>query len=65
MIAKEKLAVANSKAKIAKLGEKKEREQKERLVQALVQKEVSVEQIAIIMKIGVKEVQKILKKKNS
>lgn len=65
LIAKEKLAVANSKAKIAKLGEKKEREQKERLVQALVQKEVSVEQIAIIMKIGVKEVQKILKKKNS
>ncbi|MFQ0973665.1 JAB domain-containing protein [Gilliamella sp. CG35] len=53
------------KAKIAKLAEKKEREQKERLVQALARKEVSVEQIAIIMEIGVKEVQKILKKKNS
>ena len=71
-IAKEKLAVANDKvkvaeekAKIAKLAEKKEREQKERLVQALARKEVSVEQIAIIMEIGVKEVQKILKKKNS
>lgn len=72
LIAKEKLAVANDKvkvaeekAKIAKLAEKKEREQKERLVQALARKEVSVEQIAIIMEIGVKEVQKILKKKNS
>ena len=70
LIAKEKLAVANDKvkvaeekAKIAKLAEKKEREQKERLVQALARKEVSVEQIAIIMEIDTKEVQKILRKK--
>ncbi|WP_081297407.1 JAB domain-containing protein [Gilliamella sp. wkB292] len=72
LIAKEKLAVANSKvktaeekAKIAKLAEKKERELKERLVQALAKKEVSVEQIAIIMEIDVKDVQKILKKKTA
>lgn len=71
-IDQEKLAVANSKvktakekAKIEKLTEKKEREQKERLVQALSQKEVSVEQIAIIMEIDVKDVQKILKKKTA
>lgn len=70
LIAKEKLAVANDKvkvaeekAKIAKLAEKKEREQKERLVQALARKEVSVEQIAIIMEIDTKDVQKILRKK--
>ncbi|RKS85278.1 DNA repair protein RadC [Orbus hercynius] len=69
-IAKEKLAVANDKvktaeekARTAKLVAKQEREQKERLVHALSQKDISIEQIATIMEIDAKEVQKILKKK--
>lgn len=72
-IAKEKLVVANNKVKVAeekvkipKLAEKKEREQKREQKRVISsspnKKEVSVEQIAIIMEIDIKDDQNILKK---
>lgn len=64
-IRKEEKAIARDKIKSEKDKTKAEREQKERLVLALVEKDIDVEQIAKIMEIEPKEVEKIIKKKTT
>nr|WP_279029444.1 JAB domain-containing protein [Snodgrassella alvi] len=64
-IARDAVKTAKDLAKAAKNETKKERQQKEALVLALWQKEVSIEQIAIIMDTPSKLVENIVNKKKS
>lgn len=60
-IAKEKLAVANDKIKAEKERREKAESEKKMLINALLQKDVSIENIAKILEITVKAVEKIIK----
>jgi len=64
-IARDVVKTAKDLAKAAKNETKKERQQKEALVLALWQKEVSIEQIAIIMDTTSRLVENIVNKKKN
>lgn len=61
-IAKEKLAVANDKIKAEKERREKAESEKKMLINALLQKDVSIENIAKILEITVKKVEKLVGK---
>ena len=63
LIAKEKLAVANDKIKAEKEKRKQAEQKITSAIHFLKEKEITTEQIATILEIDVKEVQKTLKNK--
>ncbi|MCX8583740.1 MULTISPECIES: hypothetical protein [unclassified Gilliamella] len=63
LIAKEKLAVEKDKTKTEKARREKAESEKKILINALLQKDGSIENIAKILKITVKVVEKIIDKK--
>ena len=63
LIAKEKLAVANDRIKVEKEKLKQAEQKITSAIHFLIEKEISTEQIATILEIDVKEVQKNLKNK--